>query len=205
MHVNDNIFSLALQTVEMVKHVQWIVFDLAHINHWDSVWECDVSAFKVFGLNLRWIIETWGEAWKCLIVYFYVGRWQRAEMSRLPRARAGQPVSKSLLARAGFVCRSRSVSARLHLLLFPCFPLSHTHTEWPFIVQMCVCVWGKPLRSLPNARLFFPAIFPNSHPARLLARPPSGGERERRVRLPWFPDMRRKHNDSLCEIHTTSL
>lgn len=185
MHVNDHAFSLALQTVEMVKGFLWLVFDLAQI-FTETVLECDVSAFKAFGLNY-WDVRTGLEAADSLFLRGPLAARRDEAASPSASRTACQWISPHVC-----IAFSSSPSAVVSMLS----AVADTHTEWPFIVQMCMCVWGKPLRSLPNACVFFPSSS---------SRSPSVQQRERLVRLPWFPDMRRKHNDSLCETHTTFL
>lgn len=119
----------------------------------------------------------------------------------------------------GFVCHLHSVSVRLHLLLFPSFLLSsHGHTcartqndlslfRWHPALCARAHLWGKSLRSVPNAWLFSHCHLPQLFPFRLSSRSPlvlvtaerkQVRRREMGCGYHGTPDMRRKHNDSLC-------
>ncbi len=140
--------------------------------------------------HLGWIIETWGQAWKRLMSIFTWAAGSAPWWSGFPER---EPDRLSV-----------NLSSRLHRFqlvsiccCFPCFLLSQTHTQNDLSLFRCARVSeGNPC-VLCQTRACF-------SPARLLARPRYSRERDV-CGYHGSPDMRRKHNDSLCETHTTFL
>lgn len=155
-----------------------------------------------------------------------MGCWQRAERASLTGfpERAGQPVRTSE--------RSKSLCHVLRVCVSFAFSFSPSPSAvictLSALVARTLCartqsdlslfrwhpalcerahLWGKSLRSVPNAWLFSPCHLPQLFPFRLSSRSPlvlvtaerkQARRREMGCGYHGTPDMRRKHNDSLC-------